>query len=289
MQKISQLKIGLYEKAVPLQLSWPEKFAVVKAAGYDFLELSIDGVDPRIKRLDWSAAEIAAVQHASQAAGVPILTMALTANRYYPLGDPDPAVRDTGMTIARRGIELAQKMGIRLVHLAAYDVFEKQGTVETDLLFRQSIKELVKTAAANAVMLALEVMDVPYSNTTQKIKRFIDEVDSPWLQIYADIANIAAGGADPAVDLPVGGRHILCAHLKDATPGCSRDVPFGTGIVDFKRCFNTFIDLDYSGLFVVETWSKEDLEFIPYLKVVNQFIRKQIQDAEAEIASSPLA
>ena len=280
MRKISQLKIGLYEKAIPLQLSWPEKFSVLKAAGYDFLELSIDGLEPRIKRLDWTDEEIYTIRRASEQAGVPILTMALTANRYYPLGETDKAVRERGLAIVRRGIEIAQKMGIRLIQLAAYDVYGSEGTAETDHLFRLSIKELEKYAAANAVMLSLEVMDVPYANTTEKVIGFIREVDSPWLQIYADIANIAAGGINPVMDVPKGGKHILCVHLKDATPGCSRDVPFGTGIVDFKACFKMFMALNYSGLFVVETWSKEELDFIPYLKEVNDFLREKIREVE---------
>lgn len=283
MRKISQLKIGLYEKAIPLQLSWPEKFGVLKAAGYDFLELSIDGLEPRINRLDWTDQEIYAIRRASEQVGVPILTMALTANRYYPLGDTDQAVRERGLAIVRRGIEIAQKMGIRLIQLAAYDVYGSEGTDETDRRFRLSIKELEKYAAANAVMLSLEVMDVPYANTTEKIIGFIQEVDSPWLQIYVDIANIAAGGINPETDVPKGGKHILCVHLKDATPGCSRDVPFGKGIVDFKACFKMFMDLNYSGLFVVEMWSKEDLDFIYYLKEVNDFLRKQIREVEDDL------
>lgn len=282
MPEIAQLKIGLYEKAIPLQLTWPEKFGVLKTAGYDFLELSIDGLDPRINRLDWTDNEIYAIKRASEKAAVPIITMALTANRYYPLGEVDKAIREKGLAIVRRGIEIAQKIGIRLVHIAAYDVYGKPGTIETDKLFRSSIRELEKYAAANAVMIALEVMDVPYANTTEKVLGFIREVDSPWLQIYADIANIAAGGINPVIDVPKGGNHIVCVHLKDATPGCSRDVPFGEGIVDFKACFRMFDDLNYSGLFVVEMWSKEELEFIPYLGEVNDFLRRQITEAEEE-------
>lgn len=284
MNKISQLKIGIYEKAIPIQLNWAEKFEVVKAAGYDFLELSIDGLEPRIKRLDWSDEEIFAIKRSSEESGVPVLTMALTANRYYPLGETNSATRLKGLAIARRGIEIAQKMGIRLIQLAAYDVFEKQGTAETAQLFRKSLRELEQYAAANAVMLALEVMDVTYSNTTEKINGFIQEIGSPWMQIYADIANIAAGGINPVVDIPKGGKHILCVHLKDAIPGCSRDIPFGKGIVDFNACFKMFMDLNYSGLFVIEMWSKEEMSFIPYLKEVNQFIRKRIQEAEDEVS-----
>ena len=34
--------LGLYEKAMPKELSWREKLTAAKEAGYDFVEISID-------------------------------------------------------------------------------------------------------------------------------------------------------------------------------------------------------------------------------------------------------
>ena len=46
--------IGIYEKALPQNISWAERFALVKKLGFDFMELSIDESDERLARLDWS-------------------------------------------------------------------------------------------------------------------------------------------------------------------------------------------------------------------------------------------
>ena len=45
--------LGIYEKALPPGLSWPERLAVAKACGFDFVEISIDETDTRLARLDW--------------------------------------------------------------------------------------------------------------------------------------------------------------------------------------------------------------------------------------------
>ena len=37
--------LGLYEKAMPSDLTWKEKLETAKAAGYDFVEISIDETD----------------------------------------------------------------------------------------------------------------------------------------------------------------------------------------------------------------------------------------------------
>ena len=39
--------IGIYEKALPKDMNWAERFAADKAAGYDFLELSGDETPAR--------------------------------------------------------------------------------------------------------------------------------------------------------------------------------------------------------------------------------------------------
>ena len=49
--------IGLYEKAMPGELSWEEKLETAKGAGYDFIEISIDETDEKLARLDWSKEE----------------------------------------------------------------------------------------------------------------------------------------------------------------------------------------------------------------------------------------
>jgi len=46
--------VGLYEKSMPDTLGLGEKLLKAKGVGYDFLELSIDETDYRLKRLTYS-------------------------------------------------------------------------------------------------------------------------------------------------------------------------------------------------------------------------------------------
>ena len=54
---MSTYVLGLYEKSMPEELSVPEKLSEAKAAGYDFLELSIDETDRKLARLSWDREE----------------------------------------------------------------------------------------------------------------------------------------------------------------------------------------------------------------------------------------
>ena len=280
MTTLGDLKLGIYEKAIPLQLSWIEKMNTAKAAGFDFIELSVDGLEPRIHRLDWDDAQINEIRRASEITGVPLLTMALTANRYFPLGDP--ARREQGIEIVRKGIRLAMRLGIRIIQLAPYDVNPaldgREGNEGTLGLFKDSLRRLVTYAADCGVMLSLEVVDdVRFCRSVQSVRQLIEEIDSPFLQIYTDTGNVAALDADPVPDIPNGGSHLIASHLKDAVLGCCRKVEYGKGIVDFEACLRAFKEMDFHGFFVCEMWSDEEESFIPYLKVANDFLRAKIR------------
>jgi L-ribulose-5-phosphate 3-epimerase len=65
----------------------------------------------------------------------------------------------------------------------------------------------------------------------------VERVNSPYLQVYPDIGNITnaakSDGSDVLEDLERGRGHLAAMHLKETVPGVFREVPFGTGHVDF--------------------------------------------------------
>lgn len=280
MITLSGRMLGLYEKALPNTLSWEEKFTLARDAGYDFIELSIDATRERIVRLDWTQAQIDEVRRCMDRFSMPMYTMALTANRYFTLGDERASQREKGREIVYKGVDLAVKMGIRAVQLATYDVFEGRSTEQTDAYFLQSLRSVCDYAAQRAVTLCLEVMDVPYSDTPEKVMRFVREINTPFLQIYADFGNQAATGGDNTLELPKGAGHIIALHVKDGYPGRCREVPFGEGTVDFVQCFYALRQMDYHGLLIAEMWSNDNLDFIPYLAEANRFIRQKMAEAD---------
>ena len=58
------------------------------------------------------------------------------------------------------------------------------------------------------------------------------------------------------MELQAGNGHIVAVHVKDTRPGVFKNVPFGSGVVDFERCFRTLKESDYSGPDLIEMWSE---------------------------------
>jgi 3-dehydro-L-gulonate-6-phosphate decarboxylase len=51
------VRLGVYEKALPTDADWPERLALVRRLGFDYLELSIDESDAPLARLDPASPE----------------------------------------------------------------------------------------------------------------------------------------------------------------------------------------------------------------------------------------
>jgi len=48
----------------------------------------------------------------------------------------------------------------------------------------------------------------------------------------------------------------VAVHVKDTQPGVFKNVPFGSGVVDFERCFRTLKESGYCGPYLIEMWSE---------------------------------
>ena len=122
---LSSIPIGLYEKALPAELSWPERLLAAANAGYDFVEISIDDSDGRIARLDWGPEQRAALRDATRKTGVPIKSMTLSAHRRFPLGSASPKTRQVGLDILKKAIDFSLDTGLRFILVVGCDVYHE--------------------------------------------------------------------------------------------------------------------------------------------------------------------
>lgn len=277
--------LGIYEKALPAGLSWPERLALAKACGFDFVEMSVDETDQRLSRLNWSIEERLALVQASLETGIPVPSMCLSGHRRFPFGSHDPAVVERARDVMDKAIRLARDCGIRTIQLAGYDVYYEEQDEGTRLRFEAGLRWAVERAAAAQVMLAVEIMDTPYMNSISIWKTWDDKLRSPWFTVYPDVGNLSAWGNDVAAELGIGIDRIAAIHLKDTRavtdtfPGQFRDVPFGEGCVDFTGVFRTLGRLGYRGAFLIEMWTEKAEEPVAELIKARRFMEDRMREA----------
>lgn len=256
--------IGLYEKAMPTNFSWADRFACVQTLGFDFLELSIDESDLRLRRLDWMKDERQAIRRLMVEYNLPILSLCLSAHRRYPLGAEDESTQERAYDILVKAVDLASDLGIRTIQLAGYDVYYQPKSVTTRENFVRNLQHAVNYAASKGVILSMEIMDDPFMSSIDCYLTIKQQIKSPYLQVYPDIGNLCAWpDNDVAAQLERGIEHITQIHLKetkrptDLQPAQFKCVPFGTGDVDMYGCLKTLQRLNYNGPMVIEMWSEE--------------------------------
>jgi L-ribulose-5-phosphate 3-epimerase len=262
--------IGLYEKAMPKNLTWKEKLECARECGYDFVELSIDETDDKLARLEWTREERLELIKTMWEVGVPLRSMCLSGHRKYPLGSSDPDTRSRGMEIMEKAIELADDLGIRIIQLAGYDVYYEPGTEESERLFRENLKKATLMAASKGIVMGFETMETEFMNTTEKAMKYVTLTDNPYLGVYPDSGNLTNAAVTYKTnvldDLETGRDHIFALHLKETVPGKFREIPFLTGHVDFEAVIAKAWDLGVRR-FVTEMWDvgnstwKEDIQF----------------------------
>lgn len=249
--------LGLYEKSMPGVLNWREKLLAAKEAGFDFVEISIDETDEKLGRLNMPKSERLELVKVMYETGVPIRTMCLSGHRKYPLGSSDPETEARGMEIMEKAIALADDLGIRIIQLAGYDVYYETATEETRLRFERNLKKAVQMAAAAGVLMGFETMETEFMNTVEKSMTYVKIMESPYLNVYPDSGNIKNASVtyktDVYEDLKKGRGHIAAMHLKETVPGVFREVPFGTGHVDFEQMIYTAWSMDVRK-YVTEFW-----------------------------------
>jgi L-ribulose-5-phosphate 3-epimerase len=259
MQNFGVRPIGIYEKALPVELSWEERLSQAAKAGYDFVEMSIDDSEERQSRLEWTRTARLALRRSIENTGVPILTMGVSGHRKYPMGSASAQVRERGLKILCQAIDLASDLGVRIIQLMGYDVFYETSNAGTRARFLEGLFQGACWASAAGVMLGLENVDVETVDSAEKALHFVREVNSPWLYVFPDIGNMAAAGYDPVEQLRLAKNYLIGVHVKDALPGKVRGVPFERGIVPFEDVFRTLTEMDFCGPMVVEMWSHMDV------------------------------
>jgi L-ribulose-5-phosphate 3-epimerase len=278
--KNENISIGLYEKALPKDLSWDERLTAARDAGYSFMEISIDEKDERIERLKWDMAKKKNLREITENTGIPILTMCLSGNRRFPIGSSFGDIQKKGMEMITDAVWFASHLGIRIIQLAGYDVADGEKSTELSrATFGVNLKKSLSLASSLGVMLAVENVDGDFGDSLDKIMPYIKEINSPWLQIYPDFGNLAAMGHNFEKQLKAYSCHITAMHVKDTRPGFVRNVAFGEGNVDFISAFGTLKNIGFNGPFLLEMWADNKKDNYEVIRVAREWVIEHMKKA----------
>jgi L-ribulose-5-phosphate 3-epimerase len=268
---------------MPNSLSLKEKLSETKKAGFDFMEISIDETDEKLGRLQWTANKRMDLLRAMSETGCKIMTMCLSGHRKFPLGCEEKTKSIQSLQIMAEAIELAVDLGIRVIQIAGYDEYYLPSNTNTRRMFLENLRKSVDMVSKKGVILAFETMETEFMNTVGKAMHYVNTVQSPYLQVYPDLGNITNAalqyGTSVTADLQSARGHMVAMHLKEALPGKFREIPYGTGHVNFQEGIRTARECGVN-LFVGEFWYVGNLDWQKQLMSANSFLRGKFQEAD---------
>ena len=287
MYKFDKLVMGIYEKALPKKENWSTKIDIAKEAGYDFIEISVDESDERLARLNWSNEEIKNMNNLLIDKDFRIPSMTFSGQKRFPMGSMDNVTREKSMDLMKKAIELADKLGVRVIQVTGYDVYYEERSDKTREMFIQNLKKATEWASKACITLAIENMENTFLNSVTKYMEIAEEVDSPWLKLYPDLGNLTAWTHDEVyneLEKGIKAQQIIAIHLKEAKKvtdtfgGIFRELEFGTGDVDFVKTFETLKKVEFKGPFLVEMWNESSLTPLEDIKKVREWMMLRMKE-----------
>ena len=264
--------LGIYEKAMPESFSFADKLKTAEAAGFDYLEISIDESDKKLSRvLDGKVKKDIIGDIRSGA--LPVKTMCLSGHRKYPLGSHDPTLRRKSLEIMQAAIDFSADAGIRIIQLAGYDVYYETGDGDTRAYFSENLAKCVEMASRAGVYMGFETMETDFMNSASKADKYVKMINSPYLKIYPDIGNIRNATEDYLGDLRNVRGDIIAAHLKETAEGVYRDMEFGQGRIDFEGCINELLAQGVR-IFTCEFWYDGKSDPLEYITRNKNYVEK---------------
>ncbi len=277
--RLPKLPVGIYEKALPYHVDWHTRLSLARAAGFDFVEISIDESDERLGRLNWPAQARAELRAAIADTGVPLLTMCLSGHRKYSFGSASPETRGRAYDIMCQAIDFAFEVGVRVIQLAGYYVYYEPHDRDSRLRYMEGLSQAIEWASTADVMLALENVDGTDVSSITRAMYIVDILKSPWLQVYPDIGNLAEHRLDVCEELERARGHIVGVHVKDTRPGEPRRVPFGEGVVPFVDAFRKLAELNFTGPVLLEMWNDDSPAALDIIRRSREWIVARMVEA----------
>tara|TARA_B100000809_G_scaffold113054_1_gene111588 strand:- start:4383 stop:5177 length:795 start_codon:yes stop_codon:yes gene_type:complete len=243
------VKIGVTQIILG-DMSLDESLSLCAEAGYDALELtfSASGKDLNI---DMTASELEGVAKRCADAGV---TIAAVLGHYAERGNllsPNAGEREACCRCLARALEIAGSLGTDavLLHPGQLTVEGTYSRAWQDLV--SALRDLSSVATQHSAAIAVENVWNKFMLSPREAVQLVDEIDSDWVGIYLDTANMMAYGFPEHWIRDLGPR-IKKVHLKDFVRRGSNWVDLMDGDTDWPTVMTELRAIGYDGTLIHE-------------------------------------
>lgn len=235
------IKTGILANVVGKEASWEEKLTAAREAGFEGVEWDdITTPDEGVK-----------MQELARKLEVPCHGVVF-GGWHAPLSDPDSAVQEKGLAGMRNAITSAKAIGVETCLLVPAVVKPEVRYDEAYKRSQDNVRKLVAHAEENKVTICLENVWNKFLLSPMEFARYIDEINSPYVKMYFDVANSTVQGFSEHW-MQVLGDRIRKFDVKDFSRKDHKFVPIGDGDVNFPEITRLLKAANYTDYLTAET------------------------------------
>src|SRR5271157_4850203 len=243
MPGTSHMKKALQISMLPKQLSYAERFKLLREVGFEAVEAQTVS-DER---------EAQEIKKAADDAKVRIHSVMNMAHWDYPLSSSDPAVVEKSLDGMRTSLRNARLWGAETVLLVPAVVNPQTSYREAWVRSQKQIRKLLPLAEELKIVIALEEVWNKFLLSPLAFPKYVDEFQSPWVRSYFDVGNVVLTGYPQDWIRAVGPR-IRKLHIKDFRfrKMQAEFVPLREGDIDWLEVHKALGEIGYHGTATVE-------------------------------------
>jgi hexulose-6-phosphate isomerase len=244
---------------LPKDLSYAERFALARDAGFDAVEM----------QTTTGSEEVAEIREASAKTGLRVHSVMNADHWRYPLSASDRDVVNRSVAGMEMSLRNAAAWRADTVLLVPAVVNSQTSYRDAWIRSQAQIRKLIPLAQELKVVIAIEEVWNKFLLSPLEMAQYIGEFRSPWIQAWFDVGNVVLYGY-PQDWIRTLGKRIVKVHLKDfkRKQGGYDWVNLGDGDVDWPAVKSAFTAIGYSGSMIAELKGGDEA----YLRDVSQRI-----------------
>lgn len=208
----------------------------------------------------------------------------------YPTVDATPEGRAERFEKFSRTIKGCGMIGIKYVAFHPLMPFDKWGETEPDPAYANRINyefytELCKVAEENGVVICFENMPFKAQYVSKPLPtfEFIKQINSPNFKMCLDTGHAVMLGSNLPEDIrKIGKGTIKILHVHDNDGTADQHLYPGDGVIDWDAFCDALKDVEFDGVFALETHAHPELLSEEELKVQRKRFAKRARELAAK-------
>lgn len=249
--------------------NWQTEFSVAYELNLDCIEFIFDGED-YINHPLMTAEGLYEIKKLERENNVGVLSVCADYFMAHPLHWGTLDERLARVKILKDLIRNCAKLETGNIIIPCVDNSRLQNAADREE-FKCRLTECLPVAEEYGICLALETDLDPDAFTI-----LMQDINHEYLKINYDTGNSASLGYDPTREFDSYGSWITDVHIKDRVYGGST-VPLGEGNVNFPMVFRLLKEINYNGIFILQTARKKAGYEKETIKEYLDFIGKYLQ------------